>query len=251
MRLFDLHPPPFRLRLLVVFFSCFVTGVTFFVCMLIMRPARFHYPQSSSPVATPGSTVLRKVVGQRCGRLVGCALFQSPLLCMCLFVIVWVSPSSFGWRDTRFDCWGVYGLAFLEHRMLRVWFCWVSCMCLLGVTLVVFWWFTFPRWGGWWLSRSRRGSFRCAWDVGSACVIAKVEMALSSLVLGRVLSPLCSFACTTVSLSLCIFGCPCDVVRVSNTCVQSLAPSSHRGARCFKNWSAYLRGWHWFRNCLA
>ena len=46
------------------------------------------------------------------------------------------------------------------------------------------------------------GNFGCAWDAGSASVAAKVEMALSNLVVGRVLSLLCSFACNAASLSM-------------------------------------------------
>ena len=40
------YPPPhsFWLRLLVVFFSCFVARVAFFACMMLGRPARLHYP---------------------------------------------------------------------------------------------------------------------------------------------------------------------------------------------------------------
>ena len=97
-------------------------------------------------------------------------------------------------------------------------------------------------------------SFRCACDAGITSVASKIEMALSNLAvgpLGRVLSPLCSFAYTVAALSMCIYGCPCGVVRFSNNCVQSLAPSSHRGAKCFNSRFAYLRGWHWFRSCLA
>ncbi len=88
------------------------------------------------------------------------------------------------------------------------------------------------------------GSFRCARDAGSASVAAKVEMALSNLAVGRVLSLLCSFVRLGASLSMCICGCPCGVARFSNICVQSLAPSSHRRARCFNSLSTYLRGWH-------
>ena len=96
------------------------------------------------------------------------------------------------------------------------------------------------------------GNFKCAWDAGSTSVASKVELALSNLAVGWVLSPLCSFACTAATLSMCICGCPCGVVRFSNNCVQSLArPSSLRGAMCFISRLAYLMGWHWFRICLA
>jgi hypothetical protein len=95
------------------------------------------------------------------------------------------------------------------------------------------------------------GSFRCAWDAGSASVAAKVKIALTYLVVGRVFSPLCSFACTAATLSMCICGCSCGVVRFSNNCVQSLAPSFHGGGTYFNSMSAYLRGWHWFRSYLA
>jgi len=86
------------------------------------------------------------------------------------------------------------------------------------------------------------GSFKSACDDGSASVAAKVEMALSSLVVDRILSPLCSFACTAATLSMYICGRPCGVVRFSNNSVQSLVLSSHRGAMCFNSLSAYLRG---------
>jgi hypothetical protein len=59
----------------------------------------------------------------------------------------------------------------------------------------------------------------CAWDTRSASVAARVEMALSILVVGRVLSSVCSLACTDASSSMCICGCPCDVVGFANICV--------------------------------
>jgi hypothetical protein len=95
------------------------------------------------------------------------------------------------------------------------------------------------------------GSFVCSWDAGSVSVVARVDMAMSSLGCGRGLSPLCIFACIDVALSIRSCVCPDDVVRDSSILVQSLTPSSHRGAKCFKSLFAYLRGWHLVRDSLA
>ena len=73
------------------------------------------------------------------------------------------------------------------------------------------------------------GSLRCTWDAASTSVAAKVQMALSNLVVDWVLSPPCSVACTIAALRMCICRCQCIVVRFSNSCVQSLASSSHMG----------------------
>jgi len=74
-------------------------------------------------------------------------------------------------------------------------------------------------------------SFVCSWDAGRVSVVARVDRAMSSLGWGRVLSPLCSFACTDVALSIRSCVCPDDVVRDSSILVQSLTPSSHRGGQ--------------------
>ncbi len=87
-------------------------------------------------------------------------------------------------------------------------------------------------------------------DVGYISVAARVDRAMSSLGWGQGLSPLCSFACTAVALSIWSCACPDDVVRVSSIFVQSLTPSSHREARCFNSLFAYRRGWHWVRSCV-
>jgi hypothetical protein len=91
----------------------------------------------------------------------------------------------------------------------------------------------------------------CSWDAGSISVAAGVDRAMSSLRWGRGLSPLRSFACTVVTLSIwsCVY--PENVVRDSSILVRSLTPFSHRGAKCVKSLSAYLRGWDWVRSCLA
>ncbi len=93
------------------------------------------------------------------------------------------------------------------------------------------------------------GSFVCSWDVDSISVAARVDRAMFSLGWGRDLSPLCSFACTAIALSIWSCFCPVDVVLVSSILVQS-PPPSHRGARCIKSLSTYRRGWHWVRGCL-
>jgi hypothetical protein len=86
------------------------------------------------------------------------------------------------------------------------------------------------------------GSFVCSWDAGSVSVVARVDKTMSSLGCDRGLSPLCSFACIAVALSIKSCVCPDEVVRDSSILVQTLTPSSHRGAKCFKSLSAYLRG---------
>ena len=49
------------------------------------------------------------------------------------------------------------------------------------------------------------GSFRCSWDVGSVDVVVRVDIDVSRLAVGRVLSPLCSLACTVVVFSMYIW----------------------------------------------
>ena len=58
-----------------------------------------------------------------------------------------------------------------------------------------------------------------SWDVGSVSVLASVERAMSSLGWGRGLSPLCSFACIAVALSIRSCVCPDVVVRDSSILV--------------------------------
>jgi len=95
------------------------------------------------------------------------------------------------------------------------------------------------------------GSLVCSWGVGSVSVVARVDIARSSLGWGRGLSPLCSFACTVDASNTRNCVCPDDVDRVSTILVQSLTPSSHMGAKCFRSLSTYLRGWHFVRRSLA
>ena len=95
------------------------------------------------------------------------------------------------------------------------------------------------------------GSLVCSWDAGRVSVVARVVRADSSLGWGRGLSPVCSLACTAFALSIWICVCPDVVGCDSRILVQSLTPSSHRGAKCFKSLSAYLRGWHRARTSLA
>ncbi len=95
------------------------------------------------------------------------------------------------------------------------------------------------------------GSFVFSWDAGSVCVVTMVDRAMSSLGWDRSLSPLFSFACTVDALSIRSCVCPDDVAIDSSILVQSLAPSSHRAAKCIKSLSAYLRGWHLVRSSLA
>ena len=95
------------------------------------------------------------------------------------------------------------------------------------------------------------GSLICSWDAGSVSVVARVDRANYSLGWGRGLSPVCSFACTAVALSIWSCVCPDDVVCVFSILVQSLTPSPHRGAKCFKSLSAYRRSWHRARTSLA
>jgi hypothetical protein len=81
-----------------------------------------------------------------------------------------------------------------------VYFChlsWIICVCI-GVCL---------------------GSLLCSWDADRSRVAARVGRVVSSLVWGRDLSPLYSFACIDVTLSIWSFICPDGVVRVSNIAV--------------------------------
>ena len=86
------------------------------------------------------------------------------------------------------------------------------------------------------------GSLMCSWDAGDISVAARVDMAVSSVGWGRGLSPLCSFACTAITLSIWSCVCPDGVIRVYSILVQLLTPSSHRGAKCLKSLYAHLRG---------
>ena len=63
------------------------------------------------------------------------------------------------------------------------------------------------------------GSFLCSWYVGSIRVAARIDRAVSSLWWGRGLSPLCSFACTVVTLSIWRCVCAVGVLRVSSISV--------------------------------
>ena len=63
------------------------------------------------------------------------------------------------------------------------------------------------------------GSLVCSWDAGSVSVVARVDRTNSSLGWGRGLSPVCSFACTVVALSIWSCVCPDDVVCVSSILV--------------------------------
>ena len=86
------------------------------------------------------------------------------------------------------------------------------------------------------------GSLVCSWYAGCVSVVARVDRVVSSLGGGWGLSPVCSFACTALAFSISICFCPAAVVCVSSRLVQSHTPSSHRGARCFRSLSAYLKG---------
>ncbi len=95
------------------------------------------------------------------------------------------------------------------------------------------------------------GNLLCSWTAGSNSLAAVDNRVVPSLVWGRALSPLCSFACTVVALSIwsCVY--PDGVVRFSIIVVHTLTPSSRRGAMYFNSICGYLRGWHWFRRCLV
>ena len=86
------------------------------------------------------------------------------------------------------------------------------------------------------------GSLVCSRDARSVNVVASVDRANVSLGCGRGLSPASSFACTVVALSIRSCVRPVGVVCVSSIWAQSLIPSSHRGAKCFKSLSAYIGG---------
>ena len=85
------------------------------------------------------------------------------------------------------------------------------------------------------------GSLLCSWFAGSISVAARVDRVVYSLGWGRGLSPLCSFACNDVTLSIWSCVCPDFIVSVSSILVQSLTLSSDRGAKCFKSMSAYQK----------
>ena len=95
------------------------------------------------------------------------------------------------------------------------------------------------------------GSLVGSWDAGSVSVVASVDMAISSLGCGRGFSLVCSFECTAVALSINSCVGPVGDVCDSSIRVQSLIPSSHRGAKCFRSLSAYRRDWHLVRSSLA
>ena len=95
------------------------------------------------------------------------------------------------------------------------------------------------------------GSLLCSWYVGSIRVVARDARARSSLWWNRGLSPMCSLSCTVFTLSIWSCVCPDGVVRGYSILVLSLTFSSHRGARCFKSVSVYLRVWHRFLSYLA
>ncbi len=82
------------------------------------------------------------------------------------------------------------------------------------------------------------GSLLCSWVVERCSVAAKVDRAVSSLVWGQDLLPLCSFACTAYALRICSCVRPDGVICVSSILVQSLTPSSRRGPGVLR---AYLR----------
>ncbi len=95
------------------------------------------------------------------------------------------------------------------------------------------------------------GSFVGSWDAGWVSVVARADRATSNLGWGRGLSPVCSFACAALAFSICICFCSHVVVCDSSILDQSLSPSSHRGAKCFRSLSEYRRGWHRVRSSLA
>jgi hypothetical protein len=84
--------------------------------------------------------------------------------------------------------------------------------CVIRVCVVGFW-----------------GSLWCSWDARSVRVAARVDRSVPSLLVGRDLSPLYSFACIVVALSMWNRVCPCGVIRFSNNVVQYLTPSFHMG----------------------
>ena len=49
------------------------------------------------------------------------------------------------------------------------------------------------------------GSFRCSRAAGSASVALRVDIVVYRLDVGRVLSPLCSLACTAVAFSMYVW----------------------------------------------
>ena len=72
-------------------------------------------------------------------------------------------------------------------------------------------------------------SFRYSWDVGSVKVIMSVVKAISILLFGRCLSPLCSLACIAFAFSMYMSVCLSDVVYFSRIGIQTDTPPSHRG----------------------
>ena len=50
---------------------------------------------------------------------------------------------------------------------------------------------------------------------------------------------------------MCTSVCPASVVCFSRIGVQSVTPSSHRGAKCFSSLSEKLSDRHWFLICLS
>ncbi len=72
------------------------------------------------------------------------------------------------------------------------------------------------------------GSLLCSWDVGRCSVVDRVDRVVSSLVGGRGLSPLCSFACTAGELRILSCVRPDYVIRVSSI-LSSHSPSTPIG----------------------
>ena len=71
-------------------------------------------------------------------------------------------------------------------------------------------------------------------------MVLSVDIASSRLLLMRCRSPLLSLACIAFVFSMCTYVCPADVVCFSRIGVQSVTPSSHRGAMCFSSLSENL-----------
>ena len=84
-------------------------------------------------------------------------------------------------------------------------------------------------------------NLRCSLSPRSANVALRVHSAISMMLFGLILPPMCNLACITVAFSMYTWVCPSEVVRFSSRDVHSLTPSSHR-TMCFSSMPEYLRG---------
>ncbi len=82
-------------------------------------------------------------------------------------------------------------------------------------------------------------------------MVLRVNKAISRLLLMRCWSPHLRLAWIAFMLSMCTSVFPVGVMCLSRIGVQSMTPTSHNGARCFRSLSEKLSGRHWDLICLS